>query len=182
LLVVAADTASVVTRPPTALLAAAIAGALRRCPELVVCILQGLTDPNTGKNLLHSLSSDFDGRVFMVPVEPRARLLDVAAFIDQANIFVTGDTGLMHLAVTEKRLREGANAGLLPHHSVKIIALFGGTNPHLFGYSGQTTILGRGRKEQLTLVPGIFKGSYDPKGQDMFDHISPQHLTDAIIR
>lgn len=181
LLVVAADTASIVTRPPTALLATAIAEALRRYPDLVVCILQGLTDPDAGENLLHGLSSDFDGRVFMVPVEPRARLLDVAAFIDQANIFVTGDTGLMHLAVTEKRLLEGANADLLPHHSVKIIALFGGTNPHLFGYSEQTTILGRGRKEQLTLVPGLFKESYDPKGLDMFDHISPRHLTDAII-
>lgn len=181
LLVIAADTASIVTRPPTALLVSAIAAALRRYPDLVVCILQGLTDPGAGENLLHSLSGDFDGRVFMVPVEPRARLLDVAAFIDQADIFVTGDTGLMHIAVTEKRLREEANADLLPRNSVKIIALFGGTNPHLFGYSEQTTILGRGRKEQLTLVPGIFKESYDPKGQDMFDHISPERLTEAII-
>ncbi len=181
LLVVAADTASIVTRPPTALLAAALAGALRKCPDLVVCILQGLTDPGAGEDLLQSLSSDFDGRVFMVPAEPRARLLDVAAFIDQADIFVTGDTGFMHVAVTEKRLREGANADLLPHNSVKIVALFGGTNPHLFGYSEQTTVLGRGRKEQLTFVPGIFKESYSPKGQDLFDHISPQQLTEAIV-
>ena len=160
------------TRPPVALLATAIAAALRRCPELIVCILQGHTDSQAGENLLQALRSDFDGRVFMLPVEPRARLLDVTALIDQADIFVTGDTGLMHLAATEKRLPEGHQAELLPHNSRNIITLFGGTNPHAYGYSKQTTILGGGRKEQLAFVPGIFKESYDPKGRDLFDQSS----------
>jgi ADP-heptose:LPS heptosyltransferase len=181
LLVVASDAASVVTRPPTSLLAPALAAALARCPNLIVCILQGLTDAQVGEDLLQSLGSDFAGRVFMAPAEPRARLLDVAAFIDQADIFVTGDTGLMHIAAAHKQLREDDRAEYLPHNSVKIIALFGGTNPHLYGYREQTTILGGGRKEQMTFVPGIFKESYDPKGRDMFDHISPQQLTEAIL-
>lgn len=181
LLVVASDTASIVTRPPTALLTTAIAEALDRCPDLIVCILQGHTDASAGESLLQALSTDFDGRVFMMPIEPRARLLDVTAFLDQADIFVTGDTGLMHLAAAFKQLQEGTDTLFRPGNSLKIIALFGGTSPHLFGYSEQTCILGRGRKEQASFMPGIFKESYNPRGQDMFDHISPQQLTEAII-
>ncbi len=182
LLVVASDTASIVTRPPVALLATALTAALRSCPELIVCILQGHTDAQGGETLLQALRCEFDGRVYMLPVEPRARLLDVTALIDQADIFVTGDTGLMHLAATEKRLPQDHPAELHPRNSSNIIALFGGTNPHAYGYSKQTTILGKGRKEQLAFVPGIFKESYDPKGRDLFDHIPPDHLTDAIIQ
>ena len=181
LLVVASDTASIVTRPPVALLATAIAEAMRTCPELIVCILQGHTVPQAGENLLQVLRGDFDRRVFMVPVEPRARLLDVTALIDQADVFVTGDTGLMHLAATEKRLPEGYQGEWLPRNSRNIIALFGGTNPHAYGYSKHTTILGKGRKEQLAFVPGIFKESYDPKGRNLFDHIPPEYLTEAIL-
>jgi hypothetical protein len=51
----------------------------------------------------------------------------------------------------------------------------------LHGYSNQTSILGRGRKEQSALVPGIFKEAYNGKQRNFFDHIVPQQLTDAII-
>jgi len=181
LLVVASDTASVVTRPPLDLLATAVAEALRSCPNLVVCILQSYTDATASEKLFQALTCDFHGRVFMMPNEPRARLLDVTAFIDQSDVFVTGDTGLMHLAVANKRLSDGHIARFFPRNSVKIITLFGGTNPSFYGYSGRTIILGRGRKEQAAFRPGIAKESYKSKGQNLFDHISPQQLTEAIV-
>ena len=181
LLVVASDTASVVTRPPLDLLATAVAEALRSCPNLVVCILQSYTDTTASEKLFQALTCDFHGRVFMMPNEPRARLLDVTAFIDQSDVFVTGDTGLMHLAVANKRLSDGHIARFFPRNSVKIITLFGGTNPSFYGYSGRTIILGRGRKEQAAFRPGIAKESYKSKGQNLFDHISPQQLTEAIV-
>jgi hypothetical protein len=181
LLVVASDSTTVVTRPPVDLLAESIAEALRRSRDLVVCILQGYTDANAAHNLFKALSRDFRGRVFLMPAEPRAKLLDVAAFIDQSDMFVSGDTGLMHLAATTKMLREGDNTEYCPNNSVKIIALFGGTTPSFYGYTNRTMILGRGRKEQRAFIPGIAKESYNPRGKNLFDHIHPRQLTEAII-
>jgi hypothetical protein len=119
--------------------------------------------------------------VFLLPAEPKPKLPDVAAFIDQADIFVTGDTGLMHLAATFKKIVEDDAALYYPHNGVRIIALFGGTNPGLYGYRERTTILGRGRKEQLAFKPGIAKETYNPGDRNLFDHITPEQLTRAIL-
>jgi hypothetical protein len=55
-LVVAPDSSSFVTRPPTTLLPAGIAGALRSDPSLLVCILQGYTDKASSERLLTAVS------------------------------------------------------------------------------------------------------------------------------
>jgi ADP-heptose:LPS heptosyltransferase len=180
LVMVAPDTSSNVTRPPTDLLAGSIAGALRRKHLFAVYILPGYTDRNAAQNLYESLSPDFSGRIYMVPQAPLLSLLETTALIDQAEIFITGDTGTMHLAVAVKKLRE-EDSGYTPRNSRKVIVLFGGTNPGVHGYSKRTIILGRGRKEQSALVPGIFKEAYNGEQRNFFDHITPQQLTDAII-
>jgi ADP-heptose:LPS heptosyltransferase len=177
---VAPDTSSFVTRPPTKLLAGGIAGALHRKHHLAIYILPGYTDRNAAQNLYESLSPDFSGRILMIPHEPPLSLLETTAFIDQAEIFITGDTGTMHLAVAVKKLREEDSA-YSPRNSGKVIVLFGGTNPGVHGYSQQTIILGRGRKEQSAVVPGIFKEAYNGKQRNFFDHIIPPQLTNAII-
>jgi ADP-heptose:LPS heptosyltransferase len=177
---VAPDTSSFVTRPPTKLLAGGIAGALRRKQHFAVCILPGYTDRNAAQNLYESLSPDFSGRIFMIPHEPPLSLLETTALIDQAEIFITGDTGTMHLAVAVKKLKE-EDSTYFPRNSRKVIVLFGGTNPGVHGYSQQTIILGRGRKEQSAVIPGIFKEAYNGKQRNFFDHITPHQLTNAII-
>lgn len=182
LLIVATDTASIVTRPPVDLLAASLSQALRQCPELVVCLLQGYTEPEAALKLRKALEPAYDDRVFLLPAEPKPKLSDVVAFIDQSDIFVTGDTGLMHLAATFKKIIEGDATLYYPHNGVHIIALFGGTNPGLYGYRERTIILGRGRKEQLAFKPGIAKETYNPGDRNLFDHISPEQLTKAILR
>jgi len=181
LMVVAPDTASVVTRPPTELLATGIADALVRNPHIIVHILPGYTDQHAAANLYHALWSRFGSRISMQPSQPRPTLLEITALIDQAHVFITGDTGVMHLAVTRKKLREDEDTQILPQNATKIITLFGGTNPGLFGYSNQSIILGKGRKEQVRLVPGILKEAYYRKNQRLFEHISPQLLADTII-
>ncbi len=180
LVMVAPDTSSDVTRPPTKLLAQGIAEALRSRQHLVIYILPGYTDKDAARNLYDSLSPDLSGRIFMAPHEPRPSLLETTALIDQAEILITGDTGTMHLAVTFKKLVE-TEGNYFPRNSRKVIALFGGTNPGLHGYGKQTIILGRGRKEQSAIVPGIFKEAYNGKERNFFDHIAPQELTSAII-
>lgn len=181
LVMVAPDTSSIVTRPPTNLLAQGIAEALRRKHHLVIYILAGYTDIAAAGNLYAALSPDFSGRIFMLPHELRPTPLETTALIDQADVFVTGDTGMMHLAVTTRKLGGEEDSSYSPRNPRKTIVLFGGTNPGLHGYSKQTLILGRGRKEQAALAPGIFKEAYYGQQRNFFDHISPQQLTSAII-
>ena len=177
-LLVATDSASIVSRPPTRLLAAALADVLHRHHHLVVGILPSYTDTGAADRLRSALAPDFADRIFIVPPRLIPTLLDTAALIDQADILVTGDTGVMHLAVATKRVHQGTIA---PRNSVKIIAIFGGSNPDIYGYKDRTLILGRGRKEQRAFSPGYVKELYDPKGKDLFDHITPQQLAEAII-
>jgi hypothetical protein len=95
-------------------------------------------------------------------------------------MFVTGDTGVMHLAATEKRPGSDDAGGPAPRNATRIIALFGGTNPALYGYSRRSIIVGRGRKEQRAYRPGIAKESYRLHGRCLFDHIAPQDITQAL--
>jgi ADP-heptose:LPS heptosyltransferase len=181
LLVVAPDSATDVTRPPTELLAAALSEALEEYHNLIVCILPSYTDTAAAENLRSSLSRHFDERVFLLPVKPRATLLETAAFLDQADIFVSGDTGVMHLAAASKRLKPGSNAQFRPRNTIKIITLFGGTNPDYYGYRHRATIVGSGRKEQKAFRPGFSKEAYNTRGRNLFDHIDPREVTQAIL-
>lgn len=180
-LLVAPDTSSVITRPPVSLLAQGIAAALQENPRLFVEILPGYTDPQVACKLWHALTLLFPERIFLMSAQPKLPLLDLAALIDQNDIFLTGDTSTMHLAAAFKRLVPGACAENVPRNVVKIIALFGGTHPGLHGYSQRSIIIGKGRKEQITFAPGVAKEMHDPKEKDFFDHISSQQITSAIL-
>jgi hypothetical protein len=179
-LLVAADSGSIVTRPPTLLLAPALTNALRESHHLIIGILPAYTDAMAAQNLKLALLPEFAGRVFMLQDESTLTLLDTAALIDQADICVTGDTGVMHLASATKKVRQDKATSCMPKNSVKIIAIFGGTNPDLWGDSERTIIVGRGRKEQRRFSPGFVKEMYNPKNKNLFDHISPQQLTETI--
>ncbi len=103
IILIAPDTSSPVTRPPTGLLAPALLSVLQRRPRTRLCILPGYTNPLASTNLLQALRRNFMNRVVMLPPEPRLPLLDAAALIDQVDAFVVGDTGLMHIAAATKR-------------------------------------------------------------------------------
>lgn len=180
LLIVAPDTSSDITRPPTELLVDSITGALMQERQLVVGILPSYTDVYASDRLFNALSTRFSGRVEKLSCNIVPDLLTTIAVIDQANIFLSGDTGIMHLAVATKVLVEPAE--IAPRNDVKIIVLFGGTNPALYGYPTRTTILGRDRKEQKTFSPGIAKEFYIPRDVNLFDHIAPQQVTAAILQ
>jgi ADP-heptose:LPS heptosyltransferase len=180
LLIVAPDTSSDITRPPTELLADGIATALAQEQRLAVGILPGYTERYASTRLFNALSSHFPNRVEQLSCNLVPTLLATTALIDQADIFLSGDTGVMHLAVATKVLPKPAD--ITPGNAVKIIVLFGGTHPGLYGYSTRTTILGRDRKEQKTLSPGIAKEFYDPREANLFDHIAPHQLTAAILQ
>ncbi len=179
-ILVAPDTSSVITRVPTFLLARSIATALREDSNYIVGILPSYTHASSSVDLYEALSARFHGRVTLMRSHPRPTLLETTALIDQADVFITGDTGVMHLTAALKTLRENDGC-YTPGNRVKMIALFGGTNPSFYGYSTRSTILGRGRKEQESFRPGIIKEYYNTRGKDFFDHITPRELTRSIL-
>ena len=186
-LIVAPDTSSEVTRPPTTLLAEGIAGALKHSRDLLVVILPSYADTGASTNLLQALAPAFHGRVVLAPAEPKMPLPELASFVDQADLLVAGDTGVTHLAIATKKVQNAGSPTCHPYYpryprnATRIIELFGGTNPGLYGYGERTCILGKGRKEQRAIVPGVAKDIYHPKGRNLFDHIAPQQLTEAIM-
>ena len=179
-ILVAPDTSSIITRVPTFLLAQGIAAALREDANYVVGILPSYTHASSSTELYQALASQFEGRVMLMRSHPRPTLLETTALIDQADIFVTGDTGVMHLTAALKTVREDDD-WCRPGDRVKMIALFGGTNPSFYGYDTCSTILGRGRKEQESFRPGIIKEYYNTRGKDFFDHITPCEVVKSIL-
>lgn len=175
--VIAPDTASGVTRPPTKLLAQALVPVLEEDPNCIVYMIASFTDTKATPRLYSALSPKFGRRVQQMSSQPSSSLLYIAALVDQSDMLVTGDTGIMHLAAANK-VTVG-QAGLFDNKT-KIIAIFGGTNPGLYGYHIRTTIVGRGKKEQQSLRPGFLKEGYDPRGRDYFSHVTPQVLTRAV--
>ncbi|HEU0000793.1 MAG TPA: glycosyltransferase family 9 protein [Ktedonobacteraceae bacterium] len=180
-LLVAPDTSSPITRPPISLLTEGIAGSLKSHADLIVALLPSYADKQASPNLLHNLASRFPGRVVLLPAEPKMPLPELAAFIDQCDLLLSGDTGIMHLAVAMKKIEHITSDEYSPRNTVKIITLFGGTHPGMFGYSKRALILGKWRKEQRAIRPGIVKEVYNPGGKNFFDHISPQQVTEAIL-
>ena len=184
LILVAPDTSSFVSRPPATLLAQALNEVLQQQQDVLALILPAYTDTTAPERLYQQLDQHIKRRVILLPAEPRPQLLEIAALIDQTDVFITGDTGVMHMAVATKYLSEEAvkrSQSPLPRNAVQIIALFGGTNAGIHGYSTRTIILGQGRKEQSRLVPGIFKENYRSTSHDLFDHISPHQLAHTVL-
>lgn len=181
-LLVNADTSSPVTRPPTKLLVSGIGQALEDDPRIVVGILPGYTCPQAHTSLYQQLTVTFGRRVQMVvPDTHPEHLLDTVALIDQADIFVTGDTGLMHLAATKKITREGEGIGPHARNHLSIISLWGGTRPGYWGYPQHTTIIGEGNPLQRRMYPGIRKYLWIQKKANYFGHICPSDITNAIL-
>lgn len=179
-LAVAPDSATPVTRPPTALLACALAELLR--PGLFVYILPSYSDETASSRLFLALAARDPERVCCLPAQPRTTLLETAALLDQTDLFVTGDTGVMHLAIAKKQIARIVPGSVSLQNNPRVVALFGGTNPGFYGYRTRSVILGRGRKEQRAFRPGFSKEGYNPKGRDMFDHITPQELRETIAQ
>ncbi|GER88925.1 hypothetical protein KDW_30870 [Dictyobacter vulcani] len=183
LLLVGADTSSSVTRPPAELLVSGIARALHHNPRIVVGILPGYTCPEAHEQVYKELEALY-GRQIQYVVETALQpehLLDTTALIDQADIFITGDTGLMHLAATQKITPERDMSSIQPRNNTAIITLWGGTRPGYWGYPKLTTILGEGNALQRQMYPGIRKYGWIHKKANYFGHIKPFDIAKAIL-
>ena len=96
-----------------------------------------------------------------------------------------GDAVAIGLSAVDQIIRNDpvayGNIQFCPRNAVEIITLFGGTNPSYYGYRHRATIVGNGRTEQKAFRPGFSKEAYDTRGRDLFDHIAPREVTEAIL-
>ena len=128
------DTASAYTRIPLPFQNRILAGLV----EIPCRILLGAghTDKEMGKKLLESLPLGKRGRVALVP---RSLSLEAyTALLDWSDVFISGDTGPLHLAAAWKNTPKGLPAF---RNRTSVISLFGATPPRFSGYDSRTGYL-----------------------------------------
>lgn len=121
------DTASRFTLVPFEYQAALLKGFL----EMDCGILLGtaFTFKDMEKRLLGTLSADERKRVFVVP--PTLPIDAYAALVDFADVFVSGDTGPLHIAAARKYSRSG---DVQFRNRTFVISIFGATPARMSGY------------------------------------------------
>lgn len=98
-------------------------------PEAVVFLGAGHTAAGIGQRLLESLPLPSRARVRIVP--PGMPLDAYAALIDRADLFVTGDTGPLHLAAARRYAR---SSDYQFRNTTAVLSIFGATMPRMSGY------------------------------------------------
>jgi ADP-heptose:LPS heptosyltransferase len=98
-------------------------------PETIILLGAGHTAAGIGQRLLDSLPVPLRGSIRIIPQD--MRLGAYAALIDRADLFITGDTGPLHLAAS----RRYARSGTYPfRNTTAVLSLFGATMPRMSGY------------------------------------------------
>ncbi len=92
--------------------------------------------------LMYSLAPDHRKEITIVPASTS---LDVyTALIDLADVFISGDTGPLHIAAARKFARR---SGKSLRNRTAVISVFGGTPSHIYGYDSE--------------APGFFPANQD---------------------
>jgi ADP-heptose:LPS heptosyltransferase len=124
------DTASRFTMMPFDAQAELLQEIVARAPTATVILLgAGHTAAGIGERLLAALPTTMQRGVRIVP---RSMPLDAyAALIDLADVFVTGDTGPLHLAAARRYARSGRHQF---RNRTAVLSFFGATPPRMSGY------------------------------------------------
>jgi ADP-heptose:LPS heptosyltransferase len=101
-----------------------------RAPAATAILLgAGHTAAGIGERIFAALPAAVQGRVRIVP---RSMPLDAyAALIDLADVFVTGDTGPLHLAAARRYARSGRHQF---RNRTAVLSFFGATPPRMSGF------------------------------------------------
>jgi len=124
------DTASRFTMMPFDAQAELLREIVARAPTATTILLgAGHTAAGIGERLLAALPAAMQRDVRIVP---RTMPLDVyAALIDLADVFVSGDTGPLHLAAARRYAR---SSGHQFRNRTAVLSFFGATPPRMSGY------------------------------------------------
>ncbi len=108
--------------------------------------------------LFYSLAPEHRRKVTIVP---SSTALDVyTALIDQSDVFISGDTGPLHLAAARKFARE---SGTSLRNATAVLAVFGSTPSHIYGYDSQ--------------VPGFFPANQDAPSRTFVGAVQCRNIT-----
>lgn len=175
------DTTSKVTRLPTELLLSITEYIFKKYKNYGILLLPSY-DSDATESLYSYIPKELQKRVIKIPPYPRWNLMSVVALTEIVDLIITGDTGIMHIAAAQKVVVDinRKKSNIKPKNQFNTIAIFGGTNPGLYGYPIQTIILGRGSSEQKKIRPGLLKEGYNPGNRDYFGHISIKNVINAI--
>ncbi len=124
------DTASPFTRIPLAYQAEL----LNRLLEMPCRILigEGHTEKGIGEKLFFSVPMLLRSKITLVPSS--MPLETYTALIDWSDVFISGDTGPLHLAAAAKRDKSGKT---LLRNRTSVFSVFGATPPRISGYAAR---------------------------------------------
>jgi ADP-heptose:LPS heptosyltransferase len=98
-------------------------------PETILLLGAGHTAAGIGHRLVESVPSPLRARIRIIPAD--MPLDAYAALIDHADLFVTGDTGPLHLAASRRYSRSGRHQF---RNTTAVLSFFGATVPRMSGY------------------------------------------------
>ncbi len=108
---------------------------LKKIAALDVTILLGAghVEKFIEDKLVGSMTTEQGRAIVIVP--PSTPLDVYAAMIDMSEVYISGDTGPLHLASARKYLRD---SGRSLRNRTSVIAIFGGTPPRIYGYDSSS--------------------------------------------
>jgi ADP-heptose:LPS heptosyltransferase len=122
---------------------------LKRLAELKYTILLGESrfEKNIEQKLKQFLQPEAKSNIFIIPAG--FNLDEYTALIDFSNIFITGDTGPLHLAAARKFLR---NSGKKLRNRTAVFSIFGGTPPKIYGFDSKVSGFFAANQDALSRV------------------------------
>lgn len=156
-------------------------------PACLLAVGAGHTVAGIGERLIAALPEGLRERTRLVP--PSLSLPAYSALIDLADVFISGDTGPLHLAASRRYARGG-------HHVFRnrtaVLSLFGATPPRMSGYdSAKPGYLPANQDapswcyqaespcRNITCLNKIFKTCARPR---CFAHVDTVALAELLVR
>jgi len=128
-IVVNPDGASRFTLLPFDDLAALLRSLAEAAPGATILLGAGHSAKGIGQRLREAVPPPWRERLTIIP--PELPLVVFAALLDLADVFLTGDTGPLHLAAARRYSRSGRHAF---RNRTAILSWFGATMPRMSGY------------------------------------------------
>jgi ADP-heptose:LPS heptosyltransferase len=98
-------------------------------PDAVLLLGAGHSWAGVGQRLVRTVPAELRARLRIIPKQ--MPLGAYAALMDLADVFLTGDTGPLHLAAARRQSRSGRHAF---RNRTAVLSLFGATVPRMSGY------------------------------------------------
>ena len=138
------------------------------------------------KDILERINISKDTKCIIVP--HRFSLSTYAALVDQCNVYITNDTGPMHLAASRKKDKQGN----LLRNKTAIFAIFGATPARIYAYDSENSFYFPAAQDapshvfvsqsNCRNVTCINKLSKRCSKVQCFDGLNPQKMAEKIIR